>query len=177
MHTLAASAGDWAEPESRRVEDAAVVREQARPLFRYARSLGADAELAEDFCQEAFVVAWQKQKQSLPAAALATYLRRSVRNLWLQHVRSDRRRERAIAAAAESLWVQAPGGRGDELVLRTRACIEKLQGRAARAVDLAYREGVGRDHIAADLGMKPNGVKTLLARTRRWLEQCIRRQS
>jgi len=177
MHTLAATAGDWDEPEVRRADDAAVVREQARPLFRYARALGADAELADDFCQEAFVVAWQKQKQSLPAPALATFLRRSVRNLWLQHQRRDRRKERAIAEVAERLWVSETESGSDELVARARACVGQLQGRAARAVDLCYRDGASRDDIAAALEMKPNGVKTLLARTRRWLEQCIRRQA
>lgn len=177
MHTLAASAGDWAEPDSHQRADAAVVREQAKPLFRYARSLGADAELAEDLCQEAFVVAWQKHKQSLPAPALATFLRRAVRNLWLQHCRTGRRRERAIAAATERLWLADGDEQGDEMVMRAKSCIAQLEGRAARAVDLAYREGASRDQIAAELAMKPNGVKTLLARTRQWLERCIRRQS
>jgi hypothetical protein len=32
------------------------------------------------------------------------------------------------------------------------------------------------DRIAHALGMLPNGVKTLLARTRAWLEECIRRR-
>jgi len=53
--------------------------------------------------------------------------------------------------------------------------MRQLQGRAARAIDLAYRDGASRVEIAAALGMLPNGVKTLLARTRAWLEQCIRR--
>jgi RNA polymerase sigma factor (sigma-70 family) len=177
MHSIAASADDWPAAETGRVAAAAVVREQARPLFRFARMLGADAELADDLCQEAFVIAWQKGKQELPAAALATFLRRAVRNLWLQQRRSDRRKERAIAAAAERLWSREGGDEGGELLARTKACLARLEGRAARAIDLAYGEGASREQIATALAMKPNGVKTLLARTRQWLEQCIRRQS
>ena len=65
---------------------------------------------------------------------------------------------------------------GSARIADARACVERLQGRAARAIALAYRDGRSRVEIAAELGMQPNGVRTLLARTRSWLEQCIRRQ-
>ena len=146
-------------------------------VFRFARALGADRDVADDLTQEAFAVAWRKGRHRLPPAALAAFLRRSVRFLWLVHCRRERRAEAAIAAVAERLWQRdcaADGGEGR--LLATRACVQRLRGRAARAVAMAYGEEAGRDEIARALGMRPNGVRTLLARTRRWLAECIGRQ-
>jgi RNA polymerase sigma-70 factor (ECF subfamily) len=156
--------------------DAALVRRHATVLFRYLRALGAGREVADDLTQEAFVVAWQK-KQRLPDAALAAFLRRTARYLWLDHCRGERRAEAAIAAVAERLWQQdcASDG-GEHWLLATRACVQRLRGRAAAAVSMTYGEGRGRDDIARQLGMQPNGVRTLLARTRQWLGDCIERQ-
>lgn len=144
--------------------------------YRFARALGADAETSRDLVQEAFLLVWQKRKQDLPEPALASFLRRCLRNLWLAQHRRRRRHEAGIAAAAEKLWDSEQRGDGADLVQATRECLDQLRGRAARAIDLSYAQGLGRRHIAAALGMKPNGVKTLLSRTRRWLEQCIHRQ-
>jgi len=155
---------------------ATAVHRHLRGLYRFVRALGADAELAADLCQEAFVVAWRKGGAAMPDRALGAFLRRSARLLWLQHHRRERRREKAIAAAAERLWVDE-ADRRDERFAALRACVERLRGRAASAVRLAYGEGRGRSEIAAELGLRSNGVKTLLARTRRWLAECVGRQS
>ncbi|HLQ37550.1 MAG TPA: hypothetical protein VK348_07100, partial [Planctomycetota bacterium] len=60
-----------------------------------------------------------------------------------------------------------------------RACVERLDGRARRAVELSY--GIGADdpssraRVAVELGMKENGVKTLLQRVRQTLRECVQR--
>lgn len=160
-----------------RPSDAALVRQHATALYRYLRVLGAARELADDLVQESFVVAWQKHKQHLPARALAVFLRRTARYLWLEHRRGERRGEAAIAAAAERLWLRDCADDGGEAwLLATRACVQQLQGRAAAAVAMAYSEERSREDIARELGMQPNGVRTLLARTRQWLAQCIKRK-
>jgi RNA polymerase sigma-70 factor (ECF subfamily) len=178
MHTLSIQSVDVAaEPAARDTGTpaaTAIVRRHLRGLYRFARALGADAEFAGDLCQEAFVVAWRKGRQDLPDRALAAFLRRSARLLWLQHHRRERRREAAFAAASERLWREEDGAH-DDRIAAVRACVDQLRGRAAQAVQLAYGDGRGRAEIAAALGLTPNGVKTLLARTRGWLEQCIGR--
>lgn len=149
---------------------------QVAGVFRFLRSLGASREVADDLTQEAFVAAWQKGKQDLPPAALAAFLRRAARFLWLEHRRGERRAEAAVAALALRTWEEEDLGDGEAMVTATRVCVRELRGRAARAVELAYGAGSGRDDIAKTLGMQPNGVKTLLARTRKWLAECIRRR-
>ena len=156
--------------------DDAIVRRHVDGVWRFVRCLGASRDVADDLTQEAFAVAWQKGKQHLPPAALAAFLRRAARFLWLEHRRDERRAEDALSALALQLWEAEELDDGAELTDAARACVQKLRGRAARAVQLAYGHGDGRDDIASALGMQPNGVKTLLARTRAWLEQCIRRK-
>ncbi|MCR9247658.1 MAG: sigma-70 family RNA polymerase sigma factor [bacterium] len=191
MHSLtldAAGDDDRWEPDQASASNTAattrqVVERHASALFRFARGLGADRELAADLTQEAFLIAWRKGKQDLPAAPLATFLRRTVRFLWLASRTRDRRAEAAISAAAERLWREDAARNddsgldaSDELVAATRQCVEQLEGRAARAIHLMYGDGRKRVEIAEALDMTPNGVRTLLARTRRWLENCIRRR-
>ncbi len=156
--------------------EASIVRTHLPATFRFVRSLGASRDLAGDLVQEAFVIAWQKDKQHLPAPAMAAFLRRTVRFLWLQQRRGERRAEAAIAARAEALWREECGDDGETMLMAMRFCTQLLRGRAAQAVVLAYTDGRSREVIAQSLGMQPNGVRTLLARTRRWLEQCITRR-
>jgi RNA polymerase sigma factor (sigma-70 family) len=156
--------------------DEAVVRRHVDGVWRFVRCLGASRDVADDLTQEAFAVAWQKGKQHLPPPALAAFLRRAARFLWLEHRRDERRAEAVLSALALQTWEDEGLDDGDGLADAARQCVQRLRGRAARAVQLAYGQGEGRDDIAVALGMRSNGVKTLLARTRAWLEQCIRRQ-
>ena len=52
-------------------------------------------------------------------------------------------------------------------------CREQLAPRSQRALELAYRDGIGRAAIATELGIAANTVRNLLARTRDTLKQCI----
>ena len=153
------------------------IERHARGVFRFVRALGAPRDVAEELTQEAFAVAWQKGKHGLPPAALGAFLRRAARLAWLELRRDRGREEAAITALALRAWEREVAGDGEELVAAARRCVERLRGRAAVAVQLAYGGGASRAQIAAATGLLPNGVKTLLARTRRWLAQCIGRHA
>ncbi len=57
-----------------------------------------------------------------------------------------------------------------------RECLEHVNGRAGQAIDLFYRQGRRRTEVAAQLEMKPEGIKTLLRRTRETLRDCVERK-
>ena len=57
-----------------------------------------------------------------------------------------------------------------------RDCLEQLEGRSRAAIDLQYREHASREAIATRLEMQPDGVKTLLRRTRHVLRECVERK-
>ena len=85
-----------------------------------------------------------------------------------------------FADAVDALWMQdCAHDDGDALVASLRHCVEQLQGRARAALQRCY----GLDDVAstrhaaaaAELGLQPNGLKTLLQRTRQLLKACIER--
>ena len=80
--------------------------------------------------------------------------------------------------AADSVWAAAAGRSGDltGYLDALRECVEQLDGRCRQAIDLHYRDGLGREAIAERLEMKPDGVKTLLRRTRQLLRECVERK-
>lgn len=157
------------------------LRDHLHGLWRYLRMQGADAALADDLAQEAFLIAVQKRALDAEPAARWTFLQRTARFLFLRRCKAAVRDARELADAVDTLFARDCGGDGgDELLAATRACLERLEGRARRAVELGYGFGgdepTSRRVIAAELGMQENGVKTLLQRSRQLLRDCIERR-
>ncbi len=154
-----------------------LVRLHQAGLWRYLRYLGADAPEAEDLVQETFLAAAREGFEQRSPTETGGYLRTVARNKLLMLRRKQRHEpEHAALEAAEGVWAEA--ARDDGLagwIEALRGCVEKLEGRARTAIDLCYRENAGRDAIAAALEMKPDGVKTLLRRSRAALKACVER--
>lgn len=163
---------------SQRPDPETFVRRHQQALWRYARGLGAEPNLAEDLVQEAFVTALRRAFDG-PDAAAFVFLRTTVRHLWLRRRRDDMRREELLAAAADRLW-QRTGGDADggaRWLDELRACTEQLSGRAREVVERFYEKGESRSAIAQAFSMAETGVKTLLQRTRALLRECIERKT
>lgn len=146
-------------------------------IWRYLRMLGARADEADDLGQETMLVACRAALPQDPALARA-FLRGVARNLWLRTRRFwQRRREREVAAAVDELWVKtADGDDGDQLVTTLRECLGALQTRARNALELHYRDGLPWHAVAAQVGLRPNGTKTLVQRAREALRHCLERR-
>ncbi len=172
---LAASAGQTppAAPE-------AVVERHLLATWRYLRMHGASPHEADDLAQEAFVIALQKRADALAPAATAAFLRRTARFLFLR-LRRDARDAVELADAVDALWAaDCERDDGAGLLAALAACVDQLQDRARTAIACSYGIGgetpAARDAIARSLGMAPNGLKTLLQRTRQLLRACIERR-
>ena len=155
-----------------RVEEAAgsLIRRHWGAVRRYLRVLGVDSAGADDLAQDVFVVALRKGLEDRGGQTLA-WLRRTARNLFLEH---SRKRRPVLLEAAEAVWHEHRDDDAErQRALRT--CLPLLTERSQQAVRLAYGERQSWAQIATVLGMQASGVKTLLRRCRATLKECIER--
>lgn len=168
-----------------RLTDAVIRRHQA-DVWRFLRLLGAAPSLAEDLTQEAFLAIESAAPEDRGDKATGSWLRSVARRLFLRHLRDARRGapgglrpglETLDATVLERLWAERSGAECEAATTRAEAlehCLEELAPRAREALDLRYRDGLGREAMAQRMGLAPEGVKTLLRRTRGALERCVR---
>jgi RNA polymerase sigma-70 factor (ECF subfamily) len=161
------------------MELAALVHHHQASIWRYLRYLGADGTEAADLTQETFLAFARARFAERNGRQTTGYLRTVARN---QLLALRRKQNRAISTveleAADTVWAAATRSSGDltGYLDALRDCVDQLEGRCRQAIDLHYRDGLGREAIAERLEMKPDGVKTLLRRTRQSLRECIERK-
>ncbi len=168
-------------PSGTRLDVASVVRMYQAGVWRYVRFLGADRSEADDLTQETFLAFARGECESAERCdkQLADYLRVIARNQLLALRRRQHREINTVELdVAEHVWASATGKDGGltEYLDALRECVEKLDGRARQAVNLHYHDRESRETIATTIQMKPDGVKTLLRRTRQVLRECVERK-
>jgi RNA polymerase sigma-70 factor (ECF subfamily) len=156
-----------------------LVQQHQAGVWRYVRFLGAERAEADDITQETFLAIARAAFVERDERQTAGYLRVVARNRLLALRRKQRREINTVELeAAESVWAAAAGPDGSlaAYLEALRTCVDGLEGRSRQAIDLHYRDGASREAIAESLDMKPDGVKTLLRRTREVLRECIERK-
>lgn len=160
--------GDWAR----------LVRTHQASVWRYVRYLGAEANEADDLVQETFLALARAEFTEQTESQTGGYLRTVARNRLLM-LRRKQNREASLVdlEMAELVWVENVGAHaGGPYLDALGECVDELDGRARRAIDLKYQDDQSREAIATQLDMKPEGVKTLLRRTRDLLRDCVERR-
>jgi RNA polymerase sigma-70 factor (ECF subfamily) len=155
-----------------------LVRDHQGTVWRYVRYLGAAATEADDLVQETFLALARSDFEQQSQPQTISYLRCVARNQLLM-LRRRQRRELAITTLdeADAVWTELVGDNSAGPYLDALAeCVDTLDGRARQAIDLHYHQRVGREAMAKQLDMKPEGVKTLLRRTRDILRACVQRR-
>ena len=156
-----------------------LVRQHQADVWRYLRYLGASAADADDLTQETFVAVARAEFTEQSPPQTAAYLRTVARNQLLMARRREQRQINTVdLAAAEQVWstlVPEEGMAG--LLAALSECLDKLDGRARQVIDGFYRDRHSREELANALALKPDGVKTLLRRTREVLRKCIEQRS
>jgi len=152
-----------------------IVERYQMDLQRYLIYLGADAHLAEDLAQEAFLRLWRRGLGKIQD--MWAFLRRTARNLLISH---HRRRGHNNPTPfdieqAERTWTETFGENrtGSDYIDALKECLKTLSQKERLAVEMRYKKGLSRSEIAAEVGMTADGVKTLLRRVRARLAQCI----
>ncbi len=154
---------------------AELVRTHQPSVWRLLRYLGAEGPEADDLTQETFMALARSEFTPQSDGQTASYLRTVAKNQLLMLRRQQRREVNTVSIeAAQTVWAEQIEPHGwDAYADALRHCLEKLEGRARTAIDLSYHDGHSRQQVAEALSMKPEGVKTLLRRTRELLRKCI----
>lgn len=147
-------------------EEFAEFYERTAPKLRaYLARVAANADLADDLAQEAFI----RLIGAAPAgeAERRGYLYRTATNLAFDHLRAARRERIGLAFwkrwQPESVDAVEPSGEVERAFLRMTA-------RERALLWLAYVEGATHAEIAQALGCGEKSVKVLLFRARRRME-------
>ncbi len=154
-----------------------VVHEHQLGVWRYLRLLGCSRELADDLTQETLLVAWRKGIPDDSPPGVAAWLRQIARFEFFNSRRSSKQRKEMDLAAVETVAARyVIEQAGDDTLAALRHCVDVLQGRARDAVLAVYRDQQSHEDVARLLGLKPNGLKTLLQRGRAALRECVDRK-
>lgn len=137
-----------------------------------------DRSAAEDVLQNVYVQVWRRAADYDPAVGSAmAWLTVMARNRAIDHVRSQRREAPATTEADESalenLPAFTPGAEHSSELRALLTCLGKLPPQHARAVLLAYYEGLTREELAQQFGIPENTIKTWLRRGLIALRECM----
>ena len=145
----------------------------ATMLRRYLFVLGTDESRVNDLIQEVFLVVLRKHVEQGDRKAFAAFLRGCAKNMRLRELRSvGARREVELA---DEVWNEATECR-DARVDALRRCVADLPERSRKVLRATYTDGMSRAATAQLLGMRDDGIKTMLRRLREGLRDCVARR-
>jgi RNA polymerase sigma-70 factor (ECF subfamily) len=155
-------------------------------LYRFLRYLGAPTDAAEDLVQDTFLAVFQSAGTpdllTWPPPRQAAFLCGIARNKLMHFFRARaRRRETPLVGETETkvqFWHRAflRESDGFDYLEALRSCLEHLRPRQRDLLDAFYARKQSREEVAVQLGMTPDGIKTLLRRTRAALGDCVERK-
>lgn len=161
--------------------DTGLVAQHHRGVWRYLRFLGADAAVAEDLTQDAFVALLRAKPTDQGDAATARWLRTTARNLFVSRYRAQ---QRAVVRDVDPSELDAVfeahagvDGSGDEYAAALRHCVAALDARERELVALRFDDRVARSAVGERVGLSDEGVKSLWRRIKARLRTCIERRT
>lgn len=156
-----------------------IIHAHQRGVWRYLRFIGCSRSEADDLTQETFLAAWKSEFEEINEAATAGYLRTVAKSRFLMMLRSKGRRPKETEfAEVDADWVQlVEYDEGwDERADALEECMQHVQGKAREVIDLNYRVGLRYAEIGQRMGMKSEGVRTLMKRVIAKLRECMERK-
>jgi RNA polymerase sigma-70 factor (ECF subfamily) len=153
---------------------------RAQPIVSaYFRACLWDFHQSEDLLQETAAAVAGKFTTYDPSRSFTSWVLGIARNKLLHHQRThanDRHLfdDAAIKELADVYAEMEPEISSMHMALE--ACIERLQGRPRKLLEMRYVRELTPAKIAAATGMNANAVSVLLHRVRQSLRECIERQ-
>jgi RNA polymerase sigma-70 factor (ECF subfamily) len=147
-------------------------------LFAFLYLLGVRDADVDDVAQEVTLEIYRSLGRYECDQPFLPWMRAIARNVTSKHWRSKRRRREHMTRFRELVEERLDAGPVAEAaegfaVGALRSCVERLQQRQKRVIDLRYQDGMDSSSIAKALGMTSSGVRTVLARVRDALKACV----
>lgn len=163
-------------------EFAAIVQETHTGLRFYIRSLGVRAAWVDDIAQDTYLLAYKRLHDLDHASNAIIWLRAIARNLVMNELAKNTRRERLLDENLTSILIELeerfPNHTtlGDQSSLRTDLykCLQTLTGRARAIVDARYFQDKNSTEIGEELQVAPSSVRKVLFESRKLLYECLK---
>ena len=145
-------------------------------LFAYSRAICLDFHAAQDVVQETAIIAFRNLNHLFPEADFSTWLRAIARRQSLEARRKLHRFARFAEEAVERAYEDpAPAEVSAQRTLLVD-CIRALGERGQGVVEGHYFRGLSLSEVAARLETSVTAVKQLLYRSRKLLEECVKKR-
>lgn len=132
----------------------------------------------DDVVQEVTLVLWRRfadYDRSRPFGAWARGVACLVLKAWWRRTRQHQALEPAAIEALTAAW-EDPDGSHEEELEALRRCLDEIDGRQRRWLELRYAEGLNCAAVAKRLGGSATAVQRALHRLRERLADCLRRR-
>lgn len=160
-----------------------LVAEHERMLHAYVLSFVHDPFLAEDICQEAFVLAFKQLKTLKNKAAFASWLRTIARNQAFAELRKRRVEvptDPEILLGMEDIFQAIDAGASpapwDERIRAVSECMAGLSSRLHDCCRMHYCDGKPVKEVADALGITVVAVLKRIERARVAIGRCVERK-
>ena len=136
-------------------------------LRRFAASLSCDRDAGDDLCQATLERALRNRHLWADGSRLDSWMYRMMRNIWIDTLRSQKRRPETIDSEIIAETFGAPGAQEAvvELSMIDRA-MNQLPAEQREAVSLVMIEGFGYKEASEIIGCPPGTLNSRLVRGR-----------
>ena len=159
---------------------AILIAEHEAMLHAYIMGLTRDSNLADDICQETFVLAYRQLHTLRDKGSFAAWLRGIARNLTYAELKRRKREEPtdpAVLRGMEEVFTaldKNPSGQTWQERARLVAwCVERMPEIMKKTFELHYLEHLKAAAIASRLAASLNAVLKRLQRAREALAACV----
>jgi RNA polymerase sigma-70 factor, ECF subfamily len=172
--------------DTRRNLDTEPMRELARLWIQSQSAISAyltanviDAHHAEDLVQEVAQVVAEKFVEYDRERSFTSWALGIARNRLLKYYRTKSRDRLVLSEAALTQLgtaLERVEHEAEDRRIALRTCLERIEGRRRRVLEMRYGENAKVTDIAQQLGMSSDGVSVMLHRIRSVLYGCIQKQ-
>ena len=159
----------------KKVDFESLYKELQPKLYAYCRKFINDPETARDLVQDAFIKLWEEIDVSVIHTSVAAYLRKTVHNLCLLHLRDQQIHQRYENYAAFKLkeaelnFLSPDYGNYTSIFLTdiediVRKCMENLPAQSRRIFEMSRMKGMSHAEIADELEISVRTVENQIYR-------------